>query len=195
MGDAAGEQPGVGLDGNALRIAVVHAGHMHAGRQQARRAFQEHQSDWRIHELQRTVRARRQVGGAVGVAPAGGAGFAVGVECGAKGGLAERGAVAHERGPGLRPAQVDNRRAWQAEGEVECPQPWPGAGAQGLEARPVRAALEAVEHNARAIQMAAGHGDRLRATRGGGEVDAEQLARHRRSSCRITRTAVQMVLK
>ena len=160
-GDAAGEQPGISLDGHAARVTVVHARHTHASGKQTRRPFQEHQPDRRIHQLQRTVRACGEVGGAMGIAATDRARFAVGIERGAKGGLAERGAMAHEGWPGLRPVQVGDRLARQSEREVKGAQPGAGASEQGLEAGPVNAVLETDELHARAVEVAMGHGDRF----------------------------------
>ena len=102
--------------------------------------------------------------------------FAVSIERATKGCPAERGAVAHERVPGLRPAEIDDGLAWQAEGEVEGAEPGAGAGEHGLERGPVAAGLDRVQPHARVFEAGEGHGDRFRPPWCGGEVDADQQA-------------------
>ncbi|MDD3675243.1 hypothetical protein [Thauera propionica] len=177
--DAARQQAGVGFDRESMRVRRMHAGHGQTRGQQARRAFQEHQPHRRIHQLQRAVRVRRQIGDAMGVALAHRACFAIGIQRGTEGRFSHAGAVSDQLGPCRWPAQVNDRLTRQAEGKVEGAEPGAGAGEHRLEGGPVSQLLELLEDDGVALESAKCHGDGLGRTGRGGEIDADQRQRKR----------------
>ena len=157
----------------------MHARQAHARAQQARRTLQEHQPHRWVHQFERTVRARWQVGGAVCVALAEGPSLAIGVQCTAKSGLAQRFTMAHKLGPVQWPAQVDDRCAWQPERKVESAEPGAGACEQGFKGGPVGQGFDAREFDRLAVEAPDGGRDRLGPPRRRGEVDPDQCELYR----------------
>ena len=166
------QQPWICLERDARAIAGRESGHVHAGGQHARRAFVEHERHRRIDELHRAGRAGRKIGRAVRVAAAGCARIAVGVERSAQLDARQRRAVCDEIRPLARPAEVVDQLARQAEGEIEAADPRAGARQQRLELGKRAKPLDLPDAKRTVRKQAHGRGDRLRAPRRAGEINA-----------------------
>ena len=149
----------------------MQTGDIAAGGQQPWRAFEKHQAYRRIDQFERTVRASRSVGGAMGVAIAHRPRLTMAIEQGAKARLAQAVAVAHQGIPARRQCQIGHRFTRQTEGKVEAAQPRAGALQHGLEGGEIGQRLDLLDAQAaRAIEHAMRDGDGLGAAWCRGEI-------------------------
>jgi hypothetical protein len=140
----------------------------------------------RIDQLHRARRARRAVGRAMRVAAARRASLAIGVQPLPEFQARHRRAMAHERRPRARPAEVAHQLARQAEREVEAAHPGARSREQRLERGERFELFHLLEDERVARQAAQRGGDGLRLARRAGEIDAvdvqgDLLGRRRRA--------------
>ena len=133
--DCARGEPGVRLHGHALRVAIAQRRDAHARRRKARRALEEHQRDRRVDEFDRRMRHGGKVRRAVRILVADRARRAVRIERRAERRAPECRAMAHQRIPLGRPAEIADGGARETEGKIEAADPRPGRASSRSNAR------------------------------------------------------------
>ena len=163
---------GIGFQRYALWICPMQSREGHAGIEQARCAFEEHQPHGWIYQLERAMRSCRVIGRAMRVAFPCRPAFAIPVQRRTEIIPFQTAAVLDKLRPSVRPAEIVYGFARQTERKIEPRDPWTRALQPGFEMRPVGKFFEGVEMKSRMVAATAGYGNRFSNARAAGEVHA-----------------------